>query len=80
MRPRLEAEAEALDSVMRDAGHKPLGGTSLFRLYDVGDAPAIFEALARRAILARVFPYSQSWMRLGLPGSPQALARLKAAL
>ncbi|PTE22070.1 threonine-phosphate decarboxylase [Cereibacter changlensis JA139] len=75
-RARLAADATRLDALM---GLPLVGGTTLFRLYDAGDAKALQEALARRRIWSRVFPYSDRWLRLGLPG-PQDWPRLEAAL
>ena len=75
-RARLAADAARLDALV---GLPLVGGTTLFRLYDAGDAKAMQEALARRWIWSRVFPYSDSWLRLGLPG-PQDWPRLEAAL
>lgn len=75
-RARLAADAARLDALV---GLPLVGGTSLFRLYEAGEARALQEALARRRIWSRVFPYSDSWLRLGLPG-PQDWPRLEAAL
>ncbi|MGB3279247.1 MAG: threonine-phosphate decarboxylase, partial [Pseudorhodobacter sp.] len=36
--------------------------------------------LARAQIWTRVFPYSTRWLRLGLPGTPEAWARLETAM
>ncbi len=66
-RARLAVDAARLDGIMVRAGADLVGGTTLFRLYDVGDAAAFQERLAAARILARVFPYSQGWVRLGLP-------------
>ena len=66
-RARLAADAARLDALMLRAGAAVVGGTTLFRLYDVGDAAAWQERLARHRILGRIFPYSTRWLRLGLP-------------
>ena len=79
-RHRLAFEASELDQLMTNRGHSLVGGTSLFRLYDSDDASAPHRRLAQAHILTRVFPYSDRWLRLGLPGSKTALARLEAAL
>jgi cobalamin biosynthetic protein CobC len=77
-RARLARDAARLDGLM--AGHGGLvGGTDLFRLYQVEDAAAFQARLAERHIWSRIFPYSKSWVRLGLPG-PEGWARLEAAL
>ena len=57
----------------------PLGGTTLFRLYQVGDALAWQAHLARAHIWSRVFPYAGNWLRLGLP-APKAWPRVSAAI
>jgi cobalamin biosynthesis protein CobC len=57
-----------------------VGGTSLFRLYDAGEAEALQSHLARAHIWTRVFPYSSRWLRLGLPGTPDHWARLQTAM
>lgn len=76
-RTRLKRDAARLDALI---GAPVVGGTDLFRLYDVGDAKARQEALAERHIWTRIFPYSDSWMRLGLPGAEADWAKLEAAL
>ncbi|MEL7211525.1 MAG: threonine-phosphate decarboxylase [Pseudomonadota bacterium] len=77
-RARLAQDAKRLDKMMRP--HGPLvGGTDLFRLYDVGDAAAFQTRLAKAQIWSRIFPYSTSWIRLGLPSSND-WSRLETAL
>lgn len=79
-RERLAADAAALDAVLVRHGFQPIGDCPLFRLIDAGDATALFDRLARSGILTRPFDYAPSWLRLGLPGSAEALARLDQAL
>ena len=64
---RLRADVVRLDALAQSAGWKLLGGTELFRLYDTPDATAAQEKLARCRIWTRMFPYSDRWLRLGLP-------------
>jgi len=78
-RARLNEDAAHLDALMIRAGAEVVGGTALFRLYRVDDAAAWQDRLARRHVWSRVFPYSESWLRLGLPAAP-GWARLEAAL
>ncbi|WP_147126345.1 threonine-phosphate decarboxylase [Shimia ponticola] len=66
-RLHLTAEAARLDDLMIQAGARVVGGTSLFRLYDTDDAARWQDALARNHIWSRIFPYSKTWLRLGLP-------------
>jgi cobalamin biosynthesis protein CobC len=76
-RQRLAQDAARLDALI---GAPLVGGTTLFRLYDVGDAAAFQKHLAQAQIWTRVFPYSSRWVRLGLPGSEPDWQRLRAAL
>ena len=46
---------------------KLAGGTDLFRLYEVDDAAQWQDKLARHHVWSRIFPYSQTYLRLGLP-------------
>ena len=79
-RQRLGEEAAALDAMLVRRGHRPVGACPLFRLIEVDDAHALFERLARRAMLTRPFTDQPRWLRLGLPADGSALARLEAAL
>ncbi|KUJ85169.1 threonine-phosphate decarboxylase [Ruegeria marisrubri] len=78
-RARLADEARRLDALLRGKGAKLVGGTSLFRLYEVDDAAAWQDRLARAHIWSRIFPYSHSYLRLGLPPA-HGWERLEAAL
>ena len=80
MREALFEQAEALDVVLRRHGLSPIGACPLFRLIETDDAGALFDRLARRAILTRPFDYQPRWLRIGLPGSAEALTRLDRAL
>ena len=80
MRTRLQQEAAALDACLRAAGLTVLGGTALFRLAAAADAPALFSRLGRAGLLVRRFADRPEWLRFGLPGSPDAWMRLRAAL
>jgi cobalamin biosynthetic protein CobC len=79
-RGRLAADAERLDRLAAASGWEVVGGTALFRLYDVGDACEAQDRLARAHVWSRVFPYSRSWLRLGLPGEEAEWQRLATAL
>jgi cobalamin biosynthetic protein CobC len=76
-RARLAHDAARLDALM---GLPIVGGTTLFRLYDTPDATALQTHLARAQIWTRRFPYSDRWLRLGLPGTPQGWHRLETAM
>ena len=77
-RARLTADAARLDRLMESKGSALVGGTDLFRLYEVQDAAAAQAHLAERRIWSRIFPYSDRWLRLGLP-HPEHWDRLAAA-
>lgn len=64
---RLAEDAARLDALMQIAGARVLGGTSLFRLYEVEDGAAWQTRLAAHHIWSRTFPYNPRWLRLGLP-------------
>jgi cobalamin biosynthesis protein CobC len=80
-RKKLQADAARLDHLVVSSGKAALiGGTNLFRLYRAEDAAALQTHLARHHILTRTFPYSGSWLRLGLPASDTDWNRLENAL
>ena len=78
-RRRLKQDARRLDALMIAAGARIAGGTTLFRLYEVNDAAAWQDRLARHHVWSRVFPYSGTWLRLGVP-HPDRWGQLEAAL
>lgn len=77
---RLPAEAASLDALLARQGYRPVGDCPLFRLIAVDDAQALFERLARRAILTRPFADQPQWLRIGLPADADARSRLETAL
>jgi cobalamin biosynthetic protein CobC len=78
-RARLTQDAARLDRLMAAHGAQAIGGTTLFRLYQVDSAPRWQNRLARGHVWSRIFPYSASWLRLGLP-APDRWAQLESAL
>ena len=78
-RARLGADANRLDRLMTAKGANVVGGTSLFRLYQVDDAAGWQHRLAQGHVWSRIFPYSKTWIRLGLP-HPDKWAQVEAAL
>ena len=78
-RMRLADEAANLDQLVTAKGARLIGGTNLFRLYDVEDAATWQDRLAHAHIWTRIFPYSKTYLRLGLPPA-DGWARLEAAL
>ncbi len=77
-RARLTKDAAHLDAIVTKKGAVSLGGTDLFRLYQVQDAQAAQDHLARHKIWSRIFPYADNWLRLGLP-HPDRWAQVEAA-
>ena len=75
---RLAADAARLDALAMHAGWQVIGGTTLFRLYDTPDAVAAQAGMAEHKVWSRVFPYSTSWVRLGLPNA-EGWSQLEAA-
>ncbi|MGC4252583.1 MAG: threonine-phosphate decarboxylase CobD [Sphingobium sp.] len=80
MREHLHRERQRLDEVLTGCGYRPLGSCPLFRLIVTDDATALFERLAKQAILTRPFDYEPRWLRIGLPETDEALDRLQRAL
>lgn len=80
MQARLVQDAAGLDAMLARHGLRATGACPLFRLVETDGATALFERLARRAILTRPFADQPRWLRLGLPGDAAALDRLDRAL
>lgn len=78
-RTRLARDAVRLDRLALSRGAALVGGTDLFRLYAVDDAAAWQRRLARAHIWSRIFPYSSTYLRLGLPPT-EGWTRLEDAL
>ncbi|WP_300515868.1 threonine-phosphate decarboxylase [Aliiroseovarius sp.] len=78
-RARLTRDTARMDGLLTARGARLAGGTTLFRLYEVDSAETWFCRLARAHVLTRVFPYSKTWIRLGLPG-PNGWDQLERAL
>ena len=78
-RARLQQDADHLDQLVLQKDAQLVGGTTLFRLYEVADAADWQAKLAQHHIWSRIFPYNPKWLRLGLPG-PEAWSRLEKSL
>ncbi len=78
-RKRLTIDAARLDRLMTSHSVNAVGGTTLFRLYHVESAKDLQVRLAKSHIWTRIFPYSDNWLRLGLP-APSQWQQLEAAL
>jgi len=79
-RTELAVMAEQLRDVLCRNGLTVLGGTDLFQLAETTSATALHDHLCRNRILTRVFPYSEKWIRLGLPANITELSRVNDAL
>ncbi|WP_332844270.1 threonine-phosphate decarboxylase [Pseudosulfitobacter koreensis] len=77
-RARLAQDAARLDDVMTAKGAAIAGGTDLFRLYEVDNATHWRDRLAEAHVWSRIFPYSDTWLRLGLP-APDRWPQIEAA-
>lgn len=73
-------DARRLDDAMTGVVDRIIGGTCLFRLYEHKSAPALFHHLGRQGIWVRRFQHNVAWLRIGLPASTSAWARLETAL
>ncbi|RED12100.1 aminotransferase class I/II-fold pyridoxal phosphate-dependent enzyme [Pontivivens insulae] len=79
-RRRLQQDADRLDQLVETCGGRCIGGTTLFRLYDVRDGRAWQAKLAHHRIWTRTFDYAPGWLRIGLPAPGEDFERLKRAL
>jgi cobalamin biosynthetic protein CobC len=77
---RLAQDCVRLDGMVQSQGWRLVGGASLFRLYEMPNALAAQEKLARAHIWSRVFAQNPTWLRLGLPGAETEWSRLAEAL
>ena len=78
-RIQLTKDAQRLDQILLAAGAERIGGCDLFRLFSVHSAQQWHQKLAQHHILSRIFPYSDHYLRLGLPGA-DGWDRLQRAL
>lgn len=72
-------DAARLDALLAASG-RVIGGTTLFRLLETPQAPALFDRLGRHGIHVRRFAAHPHRLRFGLPGDEAAWQRLAAAL
>lgn len=77
---RLKGDAARLDNLAKQAGWHLVGGTPLFRTYETPNAHTAQNHLARYHVWSRIFPYSETWLRLGLPGTEAGWAQLETAI
>ncbi len=77
-RTRLARDAARLDAIMGVG--RLVGGCDLFRLYQLDDAAALRDRLARHRIWSRTFGYDPRWLRLGLPADDAGFERIAEAV
>ena len=77
---RLAQDCARMDEIAAKTGWTLVGGSALFRLYSCQNAAIAQEALARNQIWSRIFPWSETFIRLGLPGSETEWERVANAL
>jgi len=80
MRTFLRTEMQLFSASLQQLNLPIVGQTDLYILIDHPNAHALHKALAKQHIWTRVFDYSPSWMRLGLPADKAARQRLATAL
>ncbi len=80
MRAQLAKDAIRADALAAKAGWTLLGGTTLFRLYNTPNAKAAQDQLAQAQVWSRIFPWSATALRLGLPGPDAEWDQLSRAL
>ncbi len=78
-RRRLAEDRIWLDHLMQGAKATVAGGTDLFGLYEVENAADLQDRLARSHVWTRIFPYSRTLIRLGMP-APDRRQQLEDAL
>jgi cobalamin biosynthesis protein CobC len=77
---RLAKDQARLDALLTAAGFTMLGGTTLFRLGEHGDARRIIDRLGQQGIHVRAFGHQPAWLRFGLPANEEEFRRLATAL
>ena len=77
-RIRSDEASERLATLLERYGFKPQGGCALFQWLITDQAQALYEFMARRGILLRLFTHNSS-LRFGLPADAAEEARLEQA-
>ena len=77
-RIRSDEASERLATLLERYGFKPQGGCALFQWLITDQAQALYEFMARRGILLRIFTHNSS-LRFGLPADAAEEARLEQA-
>ena len=79
-RERLCKAREALDQALMAQGVEIAGGTDLFRFLAFTDAYTTWTQLCASGVYTRRFPWTNRYLRIGLPGTAEAQQRLLRAL
>jgi cobalamin biosynthetic protein CobC len=77
-RIRSDEASERLATLLERYGFKPQGGCALFQWLITDQAQTLYEFMARRGILLRLFTHNSS-LRFGLPADAAEEARLEQA-
>lgn len=77
-RIRSDQASERLATLLERYGFKPQGGSALFQWLITDQAQTLYEFMARRGILLRLFTHNSS-LRFGLPADAAEEARLEQA-
>ena len=79
-RKRLSYDAKRLSNLIAESNLQSAGATKLFHLIKLDNAADAQKKFAEEMIWTRIFSYSKSWLRIGLPGSEDEWSRLRACL
>lgn len=79
-RARLADDCARLVALGTAAGWQVVGEAGLFATFETDDAAEAQARLAHAQIWSRTFPWSERWLRLGLPGDAAGWRRLEQAL
>lgn len=80
IRSGIVSRAARLEAVAKASGLRVLANAGLFLLIETPAAAELYDHLARKGILTRIFDYRPRWMRMGLAGDDAGLDRLASAL
>ena len=80
MRRQLAESRARSDASLMARGVRVTGGTDLYRYLEFDDAHAVWHQLCAHGIYTRRFEWTRHHLRMGLPSTPAAEARLVEAL
>lgn len=76
----LSSKRATLDAQLDDTELTVLGGTDLFRFVHTPNASRVWESLAQQGIYTRMFDWSETCLRIGLPAGAEQSRRLTHSL